>query len=165
MPGCSPRKSLPMVVLNGCFRLYGKIKPATVWFHYQYKNQKMLIMLENVRHDLTDYERISPSCLTLCEPMDIAHQSPLSMGFSKQEYWSGLPLLSSGDLTDPGIKPRCLHCRKILYRLSYEGSLPLEYNLPIKQCRLLAEGSFKTNQSPFNLKQGTPFFLPSRFDS
>ena len=104
MPGCSPRKSLPMVVLNGCFRLYGKIKPATVWFHYQYKNQKMLIMLENVRHDLTDYERISPSCLTLCEPMDIAHQSPLSMGFSKQEYWSGLLCPPAGDLPNPGIE-------------------------------------------------------------
>ena len=66
----------------------------------------MLIMLENVRHDLTDYERISPSCLTLCEPTDIAHQSPLSMGFSKQEYWSGLPLPSPRNLLNPGIEPQ-----------------------------------------------------------
>ena len=29
-------------------------------------------------------------CLTLCNPMDVAHQAPLSMGFSRQEYWSGL---------------------------------------------------------------------------
>ena len=34
------------------------------------------------------------SCLTLCEPMDCSHQAPLSMGFSRQEYWSGLPFLS-----------------------------------------------------------------------
>ena len=35
------------------------------------------------------------SCLTLCDPMDcIAHQAPLSMGFSRQEYWSGLPFPS-----------------------------------------------------------------------
>ena len=32
--------------------------------------------------------------------------SPLSMGFSRQEYWSGLPFPSPGDLPDPGIKPR-----------------------------------------------------------
>ena len=32
-------------------------------------------------------------------------QVPLSMGFSRQEYWSGLPFPSSGDLPDPGIKP------------------------------------------------------------
>ena len=33
---------------------------------------------------------------------------PLSMGFSRQEYWSGLPCLPPGDLPDPGIKPRSL---------------------------------------------------------
>ena len=37
-------------------------------------------------------------------PMD--HQAPPSMGFSRQEYWSGLPFPSPGDLPDPGIKPR-----------------------------------------------------------
>ena len=31
------------------------------------------------------------SCPTLCEPMDVAHQAPLSMGFSREEYWSDLP--------------------------------------------------------------------------
>ena len=35
----------------------------------------------------------------------VAHQVPLSMGFPRQEYWSGLPFPSSGDLPDPGIKP------------------------------------------------------------
>ena len=35
----------------------------------------------------------------------VAHQVPLSMGFSKQEYWSGLPFPSPGDLLNPGIKP------------------------------------------------------------
>ena len=38
-------------------------------------------------------------------PWTVAHQAPLSMGFSRQEYWSGLPFLSLGDLPDPGIKP------------------------------------------------------------
>ena len=35
----------------------------------------------------------------------VSHQAPLSMGFSRQEYWSGLPFPSPGDLPDPGIKP------------------------------------------------------------
>ena len=43
-------------------------------------------------------------CLTLCDPMDVTHQAPLSMGFSKQEYWSGLPCPPPGGLPDPGIK-------------------------------------------------------------
>ena len=38
-------------------------------------------------------------------PVTVAHQAPLSMGFSRQEYWSVLPFPSPGDLTDPGIKP------------------------------------------------------------
>ena len=38
----------------------------------------------------------------------VAHQGPLSMGFSQQEYWSGLPCPPPGDLSDPGIKPRSL---------------------------------------------------------
>ena len=44
---------------------------------------------------------------TLCNPMNcIVHQAPLSMEFSRQEYWSGLPFPSPGDLPDPGIKLR-----------------------------------------------------------
>ena len=35
----------------------------------------------------------------------VVHQTPLSMGFSWQEYWSGLPFPPSGDLPDPGIEP------------------------------------------------------------
>ena len=38
---------------------------------------------------------------------NVAHQAPLSMGLSRQEYWSGVPFSSPGDLPHPGIKPRC----------------------------------------------------------
>ena len=38
-------------------------------------------------------------------PWTVTHQAPRSMGFSRQEYWSGLPFPSPGDLSDPGIKP------------------------------------------------------------
>ena len=41
-----------------------------------------------------------------CDPMDTGScQAPLSMGFSRQEHWSGLPFSSPGDLPDPGIEP------------------------------------------------------------
>ena len=39
-------------------------------------------------------------------PWTVAHQVPPSIGFSRQEYWSGLPFLSLGDLPNPGIEPR-----------------------------------------------------------
>ena len=39
-------------------------------------------------------------------PWTVTHQAPLSMEFSRQEYWNGLPFPSPGDLPDPGIKPR-----------------------------------------------------------
>ena len=38
-------------------------------------------------------------------PWTVAHQAPLSVGFSRQEYWSGLPFPSPGDLPNPGIEP------------------------------------------------------------
>ena len=47
---------------------------------------------------------VAQSCLTLCNPWSIAHQTPLSMGFCRQESWSGLPFPSPRDLSDPGIE-------------------------------------------------------------
>ena len=49
---------------------------------------------------------VSHSVMSLCNPMDyIAHQAPLLMEFSNQEYWSVLPFLSSGDLPNSGMEP------------------------------------------------------------
>ena len=44
----------------------------------------------------------------LATPGTVARQAPLSMGFSRQEYWSGLPCPSPGDLPDPGTEPMSL---------------------------------------------------------
>ena len=51
---------------------------------------------------------VARSCLTLCDPWTVAQLAPLSMGFSRQEYWSGLPFPSPGDLPDPGMEPASL---------------------------------------------------------
>ena len=61
----------------------------------------------------------SLSCVLLFEtPWTVAHQAPLSMGVSRQEYWSGLPCPPSRDLPDPGL---CLS-----HLLNWQaGSLPL----------------------------------------
>ena len=48
---------------------------------------------------------VAKSRLTLSIPWTVACQAPLSVGFSRQEYWSGLPFPSPGDLLDPGIEP------------------------------------------------------------
>ena len=47
---------------------------------------------------------VAKSCPTLVTPWTVARQAPLSMGFSRQEYWSGLPFPSAGDFPNPGIE-------------------------------------------------------------
>ena len=50
------------------------------------------------------------SHVRLCATLwTVARQAPLSMGLSRQEYWSGLPCRPPGDLPDPGVEPRSLH--------------------------------------------------------
>ena len=51
-------------------------------------------------------------------PWTVAHQAPPSMGFSRQQYWSGLPFFSPGDLPDPGTEP--------VSPTLWEESLPFE---------------------------------------
>ena len=46
---------------------------------------------------------VTKLCLTLVTPWTVARQARLSMGFSRQEQWSGLPFPSPGDLPNPGI--------------------------------------------------------------
>ena len=47
---------------------------------------------------------VAQSCTTLCNPMDCSHQAPVSMEFSRQESWSGLPLPPPDDLCKPRIE-------------------------------------------------------------
>ena len=48
---------------------------------------------------------ITKSCLTLVTPWTVACPAPLSMGFSRQEYWNGLPFPSPGGVPNPGTEP------------------------------------------------------------
>ena len=49
--------------------------------------------------------KVAQSCPLFVTPCTVAEQAPLSLAFSRPEYWSGLPFPSSGDLPNPGIKP------------------------------------------------------------
>ena len=62
---------------------------------------KILISLQDIHESESE---VAQSCPTLCDPWTVAHQVPLSMGFSRKEYWSGLPFPSPGDLPNPGIE-------------------------------------------------------------
>ena len=55
-------------------------------------------------------------------PWTVSHQAPLSMKFSRQEYWSGLPFPSPGDLCKPGIKPTSPALQADSLPLSHLGS-------------------------------------------
>ena len=55
---------------------------------------------------MSSESEVAQSCPTLCDPWTVAHQAPPFMGFSRQEYWSGLPFPSLGGLPNPGIEPR-----------------------------------------------------------
>ena len=66
---------------------------------------------------------VTQSSLTLCNLMDyIVQQASLSMGFSRQGYWSGEPFPSPGDLFDPGFEPRSPTLQGDFYHLSHQGS-------------------------------------------
>ena len=52
--------------------------------------------------------QLVPCVWLFATPWTIAHQTLLSMVFSRQEYWSGLPFPTLGDLPDPGVKPKSL---------------------------------------------------------
>ena len=62
---------------------------------------------------------VAKSCSTLAILWTVACQAPLSMGFSRQEYWSGLPFPSPGDLPDPGTE----HMAPLSSVLQAESSL------------------------------------------
>ena len=72
------------------------------------------------REGLLEVSVVAQSCHT-------SPQTPLSMELSRQEYWSGLPFPSPGDLPIPGSNLGLPHCKQILYCVSHKGSPPWKY--------------------------------------
>ena len=71
------------------------------------------------------HAKLLQSCPALCDPWPVAHQPPPSMGFSRQEYWSGVPCPSPGDLRDPGIELMSLTSLALtgwFFTTDYQGS-------------------------------------------
>ena len=75
------------------------------------------------------------SCPTLWDPMDYSLPAPLSMGFSRLEYWSGLPCPPPGELPNPGIKPVTLKSSALAGRFfttSTSWEAPQKYALRLQ---------------------------------
>ena len=73
------------------------------------KQNKIDLPKNYLTHNLLRVCRVGSSCVRLfVAPWTVACQAPLSIGFSRQEYCSGLPFPPSGDLPDPGIEPMSL---------------------------------------------------------
>ena len=92
------------------------------------------------------------SCPTLCNPMGysptswtVVYQAPLSMEFSRQEYWSELPLPSPGELHHPGIKQGLLHCRQILHLLRHQGGKESNSNSSRKKKKVYLRSAKKSS--------------------
>ena len=79
-------------------------------FWHQHSEWDVCFLLHHIRrHIMSDYHiggLVTKSGPALETPWTVACQAPLPMGFSRQEYWSGLPFPSPGDLPNPGIEPR-----------------------------------------------------------
>ena len=83
---------------------------------------------------------VAQSCLTLATPWTVAHQAPLSMGCSRQEYWSGWPFCSAGDLPDP--KPNKIQTRIIEKEGKKEEGVNSEFGIDIYTLLLLLLSHF-----------------------
>ena len=78
-------------------------------------------------------------------PWTVVCQAPLSMEFFRQEYWSGLPFPSPGDLSDPGIEPGCVSCTaRDSLPLSCQGSY---FETDIRACKTENTVSFLLQKS------------------
>ena len=103
-------------------------------------------------------------CPSLCDPMEIVCQAPLSMGFSRQEYWDGLPFPPPGNLPDRGIEPASLKSPALAGQL-FTTSTTWEAHLAhtrLKNSKCLqglipSGGSQEESVSwPFQLPEATP---------
>ena len=70
---------------------------------------------------------VAQSCPLFATPWTAAHQAPLSMRFSRQGYWSGLPFPPPGDLPNPGIEPWSPALQADTLPTELQGKPPVKY--------------------------------------
>ena len=94
--------------------------PLSSKFFISDKSSLYFLFIFPFSHHVCIFHLITDCCVKLlsrfrlCDPMDcVVRQAPLSMKFSRQEYWSELPFPSPGDLPNQGSNPGLLHCRQI----------------------------------------------------
>ena len=78
-----------------------KCKRFRFWYFIFWKNGPLISKTSPLRVKWKSFSHVR----LFVTPWTVAHQAPLSTGFSRQEYWSGQSFPSPGDLSDPGIKP------------------------------------------------------------
>ena len=88
---CNPEPLYFSQILFQTIRHWSKVSLLLIFFRYP---------------TYSGGDLVAKSYLTLASPWTVGCQAPLPMGFSRQEYWSGLPFPSPGDLPEPGIEPR-----------------------------------------------------------
>ena len=88
------------------------VKPLSICYHFPTSSCVLIWRKWKWKCHLLSHVQLCVS------PWTATHQAPLSMGLSRQEYWSGLPCPPPGDLSDTGIKPR--------YPMLQADSLPFE---------------------------------------
>ena len=96
-----------------------------------------------------------------CDPMNCSRQAPLSMGFPRQEYWSGLPFPSPGDSPDPGIEPKSSSMAGRFFTTEAPGKLKNSVGteeMKGGQNELASHISKSTQYCFFNLKNFKPYF-------
>ena len=96
------------------------------------KLKVLKFLRKKVKSEIVSYSVVSDSAT----PWTVAHQAPLFMGFSRQEYWSGLPFPPQGNLPDPGIKSRSLSLKvdSLLSEPPRKASVtePVGYSVQVK---------------------------------
>ena len=122
---------------------------------------RFIISMASCLNDLYSFSRLLSHVQLFVTSWTVAHQAPLSMGFSRQEHWSGLPFPSPGDLPNPGIEPR--------YPALQAGSFPSESSekpsimkMPFRFHRTCGFDPW-VGKTPWRRKwQPTPVLLPGK---
>ena len=134
--------------LEDFWLLYGRSVAILIWsLHYKYVTHFCHLLWESLLLKISYCYLVTS---VMCDPMDftslcatlwiVAYQASLSMDFSRQEYWSGLPCPLPGDLPNSGLNPGLLHHRQILHHWATREAPEKQLSL-IKEAQIVYEGN------------------------